>query len=407
MWITNLKTLPITKMMSSPVLSAPITRVNKMFKKPPNICGLVMTGGGARGAYQAGVLKAISELSDSETVPFSVISGVSVGALNAAGLASRFESFDNSAKSLEAFWRSLTTNEVFDTRLTRLAFTGLRMVLAQFMPSILRNAPRSLLDNRPLWTRMKTSLDLEGMSKAVETGGLHAISVTCSGYTSGHAVSFFESTVEGQEWHRARRDGHKTELSIKHIMASAALPALFPAVRIENEYYGDGALRLTSPLAPAIHLGADRLLIIGTRDMSHYTGPEKRAEPRYPSVGDLGGYALDTVFNDNLEADIERLQRINKLIEHISKSKRKNLSVKPIEYLTINPSRSLKAVALEHIDEMPRSLRWIISRQRPTNDVGRLDSYLLFEQGYIGALIDLGYADAMAKKDEVLAFVCS
>lgn len=365
-----------------------------------------MTGGGARGAYQAGVLKALSELSEHESVPFPVISGVSVGALNAAGLASRFENFDDSAASLEGFWRSLTTSEVFDTRVTRMAFTGLRMVLSEFMPKFLRNAPKALLDNRPLWTRMKASLDLEKISKAVESGGLHALSVTSSGYSTGHAVSFFESNQEGQEWHRARRDGFKTELSIKHVMASAALPALFPAVRIGNEYYGDGALRLTSPLAPAIHLGADRLFIIGTRDMSEYTGPERRSEPRYPSIGDLGGYALDTVFNDNLEADIERLQRINKLISHIPKSKRKNLSVKPIEILAITPSRSLKAVALEHISEMPRSLRWIILRQSPTNSVGRLDSYLLFEQGYINALIELGYADTMAKKNEVSAFMC-
>ena len=366
-----------------------------------------MTGGGARGAYQAGVLKALSELSDGESVPFPVITGVSVGALNAAGLASIFENFDESATSLEAFWRSLTTNQVFDTRLPHLAFTGLRMALSQFMPRLLRSAPKSLLDNRPLWTRMKASLDLDNLSKAVESGGLHAVSVTCSGYATGHAVSFFESKVDGQEWHRARRDGTKTKLTIKHIMASAALPALFPAVRIGNEYYGDGALRLTSPLAPAIHLGADRLLIIGTRDMRRYTGPERRAQPRYPSIGDLGGYALDTVFNDNLEADIERLQRINGLIKHIPNAKRKNMALKTIEYLTINPSRSLKAVALEHIDEMPTSLRWIITRQRPANDIGRLDSYLLFEQGYIGALIDLGYADTMAKKDKVIDFLCN
>ena len=364
-----------------------------------------MTGGGARGAYQAGVLKAIAEISDNETVPFPVITGVSVGALNAAGLASQFHNFDDSTKLLEGFWRSLTTKEVFDTRLSRMAFTGLRMVLSEFMPRILRNAPKSLLDNRPLWTRMKASLDLENMSQAVESGGLHALGVTCSAYTTGHAVSFFEAKEGVEEWHRARRDGCRTELSIKHIMASAALPALFPAVRIGKEFFGDGALRLTSPLAPAIHLGADRLLIIGTRDMRPYTGPERRAEPRYPSIGDLGGYALDTIFNDNLEADIERLQRINKLISSISTAKRKSLSVKTIEILAINPSRSLKAVALEHIAEMPRSLKWIIARQRPTTAVGRLDSYLLFEQGYIGALIDLGYADAMAKKEEVLAFL--
>jgi NTE family protein len=370
------------------------------------MCGLVMTGGGARGAYQAGVLKAIAELSDSQPVPFPVITGVSVGALNAAGLASRFENLDHAVRSLEKYWRSLQTSEVFDTRLTRMAFKGLRMVLAQFLPGLLRNAPKSLLDNRPLWAGLAKSIDFDNITKAVENGGLHAVSVTCSGYVSGHAVTFFESAADTKQWHRARRDGRKSDLGIEHVMASAALPALFPAVQIGDEYFGDGALRLTSPLAPAIHLGATRLLVIGTRDMRDIQKPERRLKARHPSIGDLGGYALDTVFNDNLEADIERLQRINRLLDHIPARKRDNLSLKKIETLTISPSRSLKAVALEHIDEMPRSLRWVISRQRSRESVGRLDSYLLFEQGYIGALIDLGYADTMAIKSQVLDFLC-
>lgn len=370
------------------------------------ICGLVMTGGGARGAYQAGVLKAVSELADGQNVPFPVVTGVSVGALNAAGLTSRFANFDHASRALETFWRSLTTDKVFDTRLTSLAFTGLRMGLAQFMPRLLRNAPKSLLDNRPLWAGLKESIDFDQISVAVDSGLLKAVSVTCSGYTSGHAVTFFESASEIKEWERARRHGLKTDLSIEHIMASAALPALFPAVRINDEYFGDGALRLTSPLAPAIHLGATRLLIIGTRDM---TGPDplpKDHVVKYPTIGDLGGYALDTVFNDNLEADIERLQRINALLDQIPARKRDGSNLKKIEILSIAPSRSLKLMALEHIDEMPKSLRWIISRQRATDSVGRIHSYLLFEPGFIGALIDLGYEDTMARQTEVTNFLC-
>lgn len=370
-------------------------------------CGLVMTGGGARGAYQAGVLRAIAEISSSQPVAFPVITGVSVGALNASGLASQFDDFERSTSLLEKFWRSLATNDVFDTRLTRMAFTGLRMVLAEFLPKALRNKPKSLLDNRPLWRGLKTAINLDNISKFVDSGDLRAVSVTCSGYASGHAVTFYETAAEIPEWHRARRDGCQTELDIHHIMASAALPALFPAVRIDNEYYGDGALRLTSPLAPAIHLGATKLIIIGTRDTGHYTGPERRSEPRYPSVGDLGGYALDTIFNDNLEVDIERLERINKLLDHISAEKQKEIKLKPIQILSVNPSRSLKNLALEHLHEMPRSLRWIISRQGSTNAAGRLDSYLLFEQGYIGALIDLGYTDTMHKRSEVEQFLCA
>jgi len=369
-------------------------------------CGLVMTGGGARGAYQVGVLKAISEISATKTVTFPVITGVSVGALNAAGLAAQFDNFDRSTAYLEKFWRSLTTKDVFDTRLTSMAFTGLRMITSEFLPKILRNTPKSLLDNRPLWENMKSAIDLENISKFVQNHDLRAVSVTCSGYSTGHAVSFFETAENIPEWHRARRDGCKTTLKMEHVMASAALPALFPAVRIGSQYFGDGALRLTSPLAPAIHLGASRLLIIGTRNSRHYSGPERRSEPRYPSVGDLGGYALDTIFNDNLEVDIERLQRINKLLKHIPKNDQKKLALKPIEFLSINPTRSLKNLALEHLHEMPRSLRWIISRQGATNSAGRLDSYLLFEQGYIGALIDLGYADTMHKKAEVERFLC-
>ena len=189
-------------------------------------------------------------------------------------------------------------------------------------------------------------------------------------------------------------------------MASSALPLLFPAVKIGDEYYGDGALRLTSPLAPAIHLGATRLLVVGTRD-THVLDQVVKGELGYPTIGDLGGYALDTIFNDNLDADVERLERINSLVDGLSHSYPPPDSLKRLNILTLNPSCSLRKIALDHIQEMPPGLRWIIHRQSSKAALGRLESYLLFEPGYIRSLIELGYQDTLLRAQEVKAFLCS
>jgi len=367
--------------------------------------GLILTGGGARGAYQVGVLKAISELSSSKSVAFPLISGVSVGALNAVGLASKSRSFTRSTDCLEAFWRSLRTENVFDVRFRRIASAGCKMVLSELLPFIFRTAPTSLLDTAPLRKSLAASIDLDAMSKAIDGKNLKAVGVTCSGYSSGHAVTFFQSGSNITDWHRVRRDGIRCKLELDHIMASAALPFLFPAIKIDDEYFGDGALRLTSPLSSAIHLGATRLLIIGTRDNPSDNTAKDNHTARHPTLGDLGGYALDTLFHDSLDADIERLEAVNKTLKLIPAKDKAGLPLSEIQTLTINPSKDLQKIALAHTRQMPRALRWLLKRKKAANNLGRLESYLLFEPGYVGSLIDLGYQDAMNMRAEIQGFL--
>lgn len=378
-----------------------------MYGERRETIGLILTGGGARGAYQVGVLKAVAELAETKQVSFPVISGVSVGALNAVGLASKFSDFGRSVERLETFWRALRTENVFEVRFRKIAFTGLRMFLSEFLPFIFRSTPNSLLDTGPLRKCLSRSMDLESMSQSISRKELRAISLTCSGYTSGHAVTFFQSTPDVDDWHRVRRDGIQRKLTIDHIMASAALPFLFPAVKIDNEYFGDGALRLTSPLAPAIHLKATRLLIIGTRDNICSTDKKMESNPEHPTIGDLTGYAMDTLFHDSLDADIERLERVNQTLNRIPAKDRAGLSMAQIETLTINPSQDLQKIALEYACQMPRALRWVLRRKKAAQNNGRLESYLLFEPGYVGSLIDLGYDDAKAKASEIRSFLSS
>lgn len=363
-----------------------------------------MTGGGARGAYQVGVLRAVSEILDYQQDPFDIISGISVGGLNAAGLAAVSHDFVASTKNLERFWRNLTTDKVFDPRLRKIVWTALTLVFATLLPKRMSNPPRSLLDSSPLRQTLLDNIDFDLVEKAVQDGTIKAICVSCSGYDSGYAVTFYDTLGDDHDWHRVRRAGRKRRLNIDEVMASAALPLLFPAVKIDNEYFGDGALRQTSPLAPAIHLGADKLFIIGTRDTDPAPHEALDYKTEYPSVGDLGGYALDIVFHDSLESDIERLMRLNKLVTHLTPTEQAREKLKKISVFSINPSISLRSLARKHAPEMPRRLRWLIKRRTAKPALGRIESYLLFEPGYIGALIDLGYADAMARRDEIKAF---
>ncbi|GGX63312.1 hypothetical protein GCM10011309_11610 [Litorimonas cladophorae] len=371
---------------------------------PVKLSGLVVTGGGARGAYQVGVLRAVNDILDGGAEPFDIISGISVGGLNAAGLASVPDDFAASTANLESFWRGLTTSQVFDPRLRKIFGTAIKLGFSMILPKRMAKAPRSLLDNTPLRETLLKKIDFDRIALAVEDNAITAISVTCSGYETGYAVTFFDKKGQNEDWHRVRREGRQRTLDIDEVMASAALPLLFPAVEIDGEFFGDGALRQTSPLAPSIHLGADKLFIIGTRDSTPEEPDLSDLKAEYPSVGDLGGYALDIIFHDSLESDIERLTRLNQLVSHLTLEERREANLKPIEVFSINPSVSLRSLARQHAPEMPRRLRWLIKRRTAASALGRIESYLLFEPGYIGALIDLGYADAMARRDEIVAF---
>ena len=364
--------------------------------------GLILQGGGARGAYQVGVLKAIAEVWDRPGNPFPIISGTSVGAINASSIASHAHDFAAATERLEKLWTGLTTSLVFDPTGKSITKTIWRVVSSfGFGAKVDRYG---WLDNRPLRRLLETEFDRGGLEKAFAEGDLEGFCVTTSCYACGIAVTYFEGTGDVAEWKRTRREGVPDKIRVDHLMASSALPFIFPAVLIQGTYQGDGAMRLGAPLSPAIRMGANRTLVVGVRDaVIQY--PSKDYVPLYPSAGEMAGHSIDILFNDNLESDIERLSRINRLVRMIPPKKRAETHLKEIDFLMLQPSRDLREIAAAHEDEMPRAIHTILRRIGATGVDGRLPSYLLFEQGYIRALIELGYKDTLARRDEVKAFL--
>ncbi|MCF6300711.1 MAG: patatin-like phospholipase family protein [Proteobacteria bacterium] len=279
-------------------------------KKNTSKIALMLPGGGARGAYQVGVLKAIMQFLPKDSTPFSIITGTSAGAINATVLASYATNLPLGAQNLEKFWTSIHCKDVYRTDAWVILKTLLGVFGAALFGRFGLSAPKSLLDSSPLKSLLEREMHLSRIQDAIDQGVLDGVAVTASSYATASASSFFQAHKKILPWHRTRRFGIKQDITVEHVMASAALPFLFPAQLIGNEYYGDGGLRMTAPLSPAIHLGADRILIIGTRDENPIPTPTETTE--YPSMGELGGYMLDTIFMDTLMADLSRLKRINR-----------------------------------------------------------------------------------------------
>ena len=367
--------------------------------------GLVLAGGGARGAYQVGVLRAISEISTRRRNPFGVITGVSVGSINAVGVAGSTVSFRHTVAGLEALWSQLRTQNVMRCNAWALGTRALHWAAALTLGGLGVGNPRSLLDNTPLRDLLEAHVNLSGARQAMLRGHLHALAISASGYTTGRAISFFEGHPSLETWRRERREGQRDELSVSHLLASAALPFVFPAQRIDGEYFGDGALRLTAPLSPAIRLGADRILIIGGRDDAPTETDPTASDLPYPSLGALAGAMLDVIFNDNLSADLERVTRINETLDLLPREAMETTKLRPIETLVISPSQDVRLLAGEHADAMPPTLKMFMRGMGAWGEPWLLPSYILFEPGYINALIELGYRDARARWEDIARFI--
>jgi len=368
---------------------------------------LVLPGGGARAAYQAGVLGAICEmLPDPVANPFPILCGTSAGAINAATLACQADNFRAAVETLNDVWRNMRAGDVYRADPLGIAASGARWLSSLALGWFVRRSPRSLLDNDPLRQLLQRRLDFSNIDRALANGSLHAVSVTASGYTSGHSISFFQAHSEIEAWTRMQRFGSRDRLGVEHLMASAAIPFVFPAIRLHREWFGDGSMRQLAPLSPAIHLGAEKVLVIGAGRMSERV--ERQRGEIYPSLAQIAGHALSSIFLDGLAVDIERMQRINRTLSIIPDDVKRQTGValRPIETLVIAPSERLDYLAARHARALPRAVRILLRGMGAMNKAGgALTSYLLFEQPYTRALIDLGYRDARASEQEVRRFL--
>jgi len=369
--------------------------------------GLVLPGGGARAAYQAGVLQAIAELLPADAPnPFPVISGTSAGAINAAFIASYAPHFRNGVEQLADVWEHIHSNLVFRTDAFTIFKNVMYWLMALMHAGFGRRNPISLLDNTPLRYLLEQHIVFARLQEAINAGSLDALAITCSGYTSARAVSFYEGKPDLKPWHRTRRLGQPVELRLDHIMASVSLPAIFPAVRLGREYFGDGSLRQGAPLSPVVHLGAERILVIGVRNEQANKLPANGETVPYPPLGQITGYLLDVIFSDSLYADLERLQRINTTISRMSQQELQEQPLKIIDTLVIVPSADIRDIARRHIYEFPRSMRLLLRAMGGLHKTGsQLLSYLLFEAGYCQELIELGRQDGLAQADKILQFI--
>ena len=365
--------------------------------------GLVLTGGGSRSAYQVGVLLALAEMLPRARNPFQVIVGTSAGAVAASVLAAEAHHWRRAVAGLERVWANFQSSQVFHVDARHMLRAGAHWVLALISGGLVLAPPKSVLDNTPLRELLSVHVDCSGIRRSIERGHVRAFALCASSYSSGQTVAFFDGIDSIRDWSRVQRIGVRTQLTLDHLMASAAIPLLFPPIRIGDEYYGDGAMRQIHPLSPAIHLGADRLLIIGVRARRAAGVQVNRLPPLMPTPGEIFGYMLDTLFTDQIYGDLEQLERFNELVHAAPQAARGG---RPIETLMLAPSVDPRELAARHAREMPRGLR-VLLRVIGGRDVSgdQLASYLTFESGYTRALIELGYRDAMEARTALMAFM--
>jgi NTE family protein len=385
------------------------------------VTGLILTGGGARAAYQVGVLKAVARIRRDCGVhqgnPFPVIAGTSAGAINAAALACHADHFDLAVQGLVSVWHGFKAEQVYRADAFGVIRSGARwltMLTAGWALARWHRArPRSLLDNSPLRVLLQEMLQLDRLHDVMRGGHLHALAVTASSYTSGHHITFYDTERDYKPWTRSQRLAVKSRITVDHLLASSAIPFVFPAAPLSidgrAEWFGDGSMRQAAPISPAVHLGAEQVLVIGAGRMNEPAGPRAEASTAYPTLAQIAGHAMSSIFLDALAVDVERLERINRTLMLLRPEARASTPLRQLDVLVIAPSQRLDDLAARHVSSLPAPVRTMlrgvgVQKEGTAASGSALASYLLFETPYTSELLALGEADTMARRDEVVRF---
>ncbi|MHC9511146.1 patatin-like phospholipase family protein [Kangiella sp. M94] len=370
----------------------------------PSIPGLILSGGGARAAYQVGVLKAVSEiLEHPEKSPFRIVSGTSAGAINSCAVAEHSHRFDEGIKRLEHLWANLTPDQIYHTKLRQLSGNAFRWIWNILRPASQLKKPLALLDNTPLRKLLTKAIRFDDIRDNINNGFLDATCITAYNYNTGDSVSFFQGIPDLVEWQRFRRFGKAEDLTLSHLMGSTAIPMIFPSEPINDVHFGDGSMRFLTPLSPTLRLGANKLFVVTVEPLRG----EVDHEIKIPSIGDISGHLLDSIFIDSLESDIERMMRVNELLAHIPERDivREQLTLKQVDTFIISPSTDPMELAGQYFKNLPRGLRFFFKRIGVDEENGEsILSYLLFDKSFTNHLIELGYQDAMKQEHNILDF---
>ena len=379
--------------------------------------GLVLTGGGARGAYQIGVLQAVSTMLieagwSASKNPYDIICGTSAGALNGTALACYADDFGDGLHRLASVWENFSVEQVYRADSLGVMRSGARWLSLLSFGWLLRkwraNPPNALLDNTPLVTLLNRMLNFPRLDAALLDGSLHALAITASSYSAGRHITFYQSEADIAPWIRTQRVAIRAQIGVEHLLASSAIPLIFPATPVycdgRREYCGDGSMRQLAPISPAIHLGADKVFVIGAGRL-HEPAKEIIAPAHYPSLAQIAGHAMSSIFLDSLAIDIERMNRVNLTLSMLNQEQQQKTPLRPIEMLIIAPSQRLDEIASRHTGSLPKPIRMMLAGIGATEVRGAaLASYLLFESSYTSELMALGRSDAMARRGEVLRF---